>query len=289
MAKPLILITGAHGQLGNELQVLLRQLPAYEFVATDRDDLPIQDEAAVDAWFAANKPAFVINAAAYTAVDKAETDQETAELINATGAGVLAAACKKHGARFIHVSTDYVFNGSSATPYTEDQPTDPISVYGITKQKGEELTRSNDPDSIIIRTAWVYSEFGNNFVKTMLRLMKERPAISVVNDQVGAPTYAADLAGAIVHIIDKGQWIPGIYHYSNQGRISWYDFAVAIRDLSGSSCEVNPIPSSQYPTPAKRPSFSLLNTNKIQTTFHLSIPQWEQSLKRCLHQLNIIA
>lgn len=287
MAKPIILITGANGQLGSELRALAHLYPAYQFIGADRNALPIQDETAVNNWFSKHQPAYCINAAAYTAVDKAEADQEQAYAINANGTGYLSAACATHGAKFIHVSTDYVFNGSSSQPYKETDPTDPINVYGASKLKGEELSRQNNPDSIIIRTAWVYSEFGNNFVKTMLRLMKERPSLNVVSDQVGAPTYAADLASAILQIIDKGSWKPGIYHYSNQGRISWYDFAVAIRNHSGSNCEVHPIPSSQYPTPAKRPSFSLLDTEKIQSAFQLQIPAWEESLLRCLHQLNV--
>ena len=289
MAKPIILITGANGQLGSELRALEQQYPAYQFIGADRHALPIQDEAAVNRWFTEHQPAYCINAAAYTAVDKAETDQEQAYAINANGTAYLSAACTAHGARFIHVSTDYVFNGSSAQPYKETDPTDPINVYGASKLKGEELCVQNNPDSIIIRTAWVYSGFGNNFVKTMLRLMRDRPALNVVNDQIGAPTYAADLAAAILQIIDQGVWKAGIYHYSNQGRISWYDFAVAIRNHSGSNCEVHPIPSSQYPTPAKRPSFSLLDTEKIRSAFQLQIPAWEESLLRCLQQLNVSA
>lgn len=286
MATPLILITGANGQLGSELKALQQKYPAYKFVGTDRHELPIQDADAINNWFTQHQPAYCINAAAYTAVDKAETNQEDAFQINATATGNLAAACRTHGTKFIHVSTDYVFNGSSSEPYTEDQPTDPINVYGASKLKGEELAQQQNPDSIIIRTAWVYSEFGNNFVKTMLRLMKERTSLNVVNDQIGAPTYAADLAAAILQIIDGGKWEAGIYHYSNQGRISWYNFAVAIKAHSNLTCEVNPIPSAQFPTPARRPSFSLLNTTKIQTTYGLHIPQWEESLQRCLHQLN---
>lgn len=286
MSNPVILITGANGQLGSELRALQAKYPAYQLIGTDRSTLPIQDAAAVQSWFAQHQPAFCINAAAYTAVDKAETNEADAYDINATATGILAAACAAQGTKFIHVSTDYVFNGSSADPYTEDQPTDPINVYGASKLKGEELALQHNAESIIIRTAWVYSEFGNNFVKTMLRLMKERESLNVVSDQVGAPTYAADLASAIMQIIDGGKWTPGIYHYSNQGRISWYDFAVAIRDLSGLSCAVNPIPSAQYPTPARRPSFSLLDTYKIRTTFGLSIPEWKESLQVCLQQLN---
>ncbi|NML22847.1 dTDP-4-dehydrorhamnose reductase [Pseudoflavitalea sp. G-6-1-2] len=287
MSQPLILITGGHGQLGSELQALLKLHPEFRFAATDKEDLSIDDEAAVEAWFAANKPAYCINAAAYTAVDKAETDTELAYLINATATGILAAACKKHGTRFVHVSTDYVFDGTSSEPYTEEHPTDPINAYGASKERGEELCMQENEESIIIRTAWVYSSYGNNFVKTMQRLMKERDSLNVVSDQIGAPTYAADLAAAIVHIISKGLWVAGIYHYSNQGRISWYDFAVAIRDQSGLQCDVHPISSSQYPTPAKRPAFSLLNTAKIRSTFGIEIPEWQHSLQRCIDQLNL--
>lgn len=287
MVKPIILITGIKGQLGYELGWLQQLYPAYQFIGTDRNELPIQDASAVNNWFSKHQPAYCINAAAYTAVDKAETEQEMAYAVNSTGTGNLAAACAAHSCKFIHVSTDYVFSGDSAQPYKETDPTGPANVYGASKLKGEQLAQQLDPDCIIIRTAWVYSGHGNNFVRTMLRLMKERSSINVVNDQIGAPTYAGDLAAAILQIIDKGPWQPGIYHYSNQGRISWYDFAIVIRQYSGSTCEVNPIPSSQYPTPAKRPSFSLLDTHKIRSTFQLQIPAWELSLNRCLQQTNI--
>ena len=287
MAKPVILVTGANGQLGKELQVLAEFLDDYSFVFATKEDLPIQDEARVQEYFAKHKPAFCINCAAYTAVDKAETDKENAYAINATATGILATAGKTYNTKFIHVSTDYVFDGQSPIPYKEDAPTNPINVYGASKLKGEQLCLQENPNAIIIRTAWVYSGFGHNFVKTMLRLMNERPSINVVNDQVGAPTYAADLARAIIHIITTKQWTPGIFHYSNKGRISWYDFAEAIKEMTHSNCIVNPIPSSQYPTPAKRPSFSLLDTQKIYETFHCEIPGWKDGLERCLQKLFI--
>jgi dTDP-4-dehydrorhamnose reductase len=297
MSAPVILVTGSNGQLGQELKALANAFPAFSFLFTTREELPIHEFDAVRSFFTAYQPAYCINCAAYTAVDKAETEKEQAFLVNATSVGVLAKACAESGARFIHISTDYVFDGQSPQPYTEDAPVNPVNMYGASKLQGEQLCMQHNAESIIIRTAWVYSEFGNNFVKTMLRLMKDRPQINVVNDQVGAPTYAADLAACIMKIVSSewsvvrktsstGNWQAGIYHYSNRGRISWYDFAVAIKELSGSSCTVNPIPSSGYPTPAKRPSFSLLNTSKIEQVCGCAIPEWKEALQRCLHKLS---
>ncbi len=290
MSQPVIIVTGANGQVGQELQVLSASYSAFTFVFTDTDNMPINDEAAVEKMFAAHRPAYCLNCAAYTAVDKAETEQELAFSVNAEGARILAVACKSHNTRFIHISTDYVFDGQSPSPYKEDAPTDPINQYGASKLKGEQLSQQANPDSIIIRTAWVYSSFGKNFVKTMMKLMQDRSAISVVNDQVGAPTYAADLAACMMHIVTKTQastanWHAGMYHYSNEGRISWYDFAVAIKELTGSACTVNGIPSEQYPTPAKRPSFSLLDTSKVRQTFQVTIPEWKESLQKCIKLL----
>ncbi|AEW01262.1 dTDP-4-dehydrorhamnose reductase [Niastella koreensis] len=287
MSQPVILVTGANGQVGQELRVLSASYPAFTFVFTDADSMPVNKEEVVQQMFAAHRPAYCINCAAYTAVDKAETEQELAFAVNAEGVRILAAACKNYNTRFIHISTDYVFNGQSPTPYKEDAPTGPENVYGVTKLKGEQLCREVNPESVIIRTAWVYSSFGKNFVKTMMKLMQERPAISVVNDQVGAPTYAADLAACMMQIVantntSAANWHPGMYHYSNQGRISWFDFAVGIKELTGSTCTVNPIPSKQFPTPAKRPSFSLLDTSKIRQTFNIAIPEWKESLKKCV-------
>lgn len=292
MSLPVILVTGANGQVGQEIRALVAQYAIFEFVFTSHDTMPINDEAAVQKMFAALNPVFCINCAAYTAVDKAESDKDAAYQVNAEGTRILADACKAHNTYFIHISTDYVFNGQSPMPYTEDATTDPVNYYGASKLKGEQLCLQANPNAIIIRTAWVYSSFGKNFVKTMMKLMQDRPAISVVSDQVGAPTYAADLAKCILDIILNAEsagdesWVPGIYHYSNQGRISWYDFAVAIKELTGSACEVNPIPSAQYPTPAKRPSFSLLDTNKIRNTFDVNIPDWKESLQQCIKILS---
>lgn len=289
MSKPTILVTGANGQLGSALKGLADAHPEFDFIFVSRAEMPIDEPETVQHFFQTHRPAYCINTAAYTAVDKAETEKVQAFRINGEAVGLLAAVCAAFGTKFIHISTDYVFDGSSPEPYKEESPVNPVNTYGLSKLKGEALCLYHNPDAIIIRTAWVYAESGNNFVKTMLRLMKERPAINVVNDQVGAPTYAVDLAAAILTIISRSQLAshPGIYHYSNKGRISWYDFAVAIKELTGSACVVHPIPSSQYPTPAKRPSFSLLNTQKIQDTFGLTIPDWKDSLQQCLHRLSI--
>jgi dTDP-4-dehydrorhamnose reductase len=289
MGNKKILVTGANGQLGRELQTLAVSFPTLDFTFTDRSLLPVGDAARVKAFFALYPTDFCINCAAYTAVDKAETEKEEAFRINGQAVGVLAAACRDTGARLIHISTDYVFDGLSATPLKENDPTGPISVYGASKLEGEIMARTLLPnDSLIIRTSWVYSEFGNNFVKTMLRLMKERPSINVVSDQVGSPTYAADLAAAIAQIIVAPSFVPGIYNYSNEGQISWYEFALAIRDLSGSSCAVHPIPTTQYPTPAKRPAYSLLDKSLIRATYGVGIPKWQDSLVICLQRLTAV-
>jgi dTDP-4-dehydrorhamnose reductase len=285
--KKTILVTGANGQLGNEMQVISAAYPTYNFLFVTKQGLAIDDAKTVKNYFAVQPIDYCVNCAAYTAVDKAETELEKAMLVNATAVGNLAAVCKSYNAGFIHVSTDYVFDGSATIPYTEDFPVAPINTYGATKLKGEELAQQQNSRSIIIRTSWVYSSFGNNFVKTMLRLMKEREQLNVVNDQEGCPTYAADLAAAIMLIIHSGKAAaqPGIYNYSNTGVINWYQFAEAIKELSGSKCMVNPIPSSNYPTPAKRPSYSVMDTTKIQQTFDISIPAWKDSLKKCLQLL----
>lgn len=285
MSTPSILITGANGQLGQEFNALSSKFPQYNFLFTSRETLSLDNDQSIIDYFSNHTINYCINCAAYTAVDKAESDYEKAYQANATGVKVLAAQCERFGTKLVHISTDYVFSGQSPKPYKETDQTDPVNKYGKSKLEGEQFCQQQNPSSIIIRTAWVYAEFGNNFVKTMLRLMKDRESINVVNDQVGAPTYAADLAAGIMEIIAKGKWQAGIYHYSNLGKISWYDFAVAIQELSGLTCKVNPIPSSSYPTPAKRPSFSLLDTTKIRTSFGINIPEWKDSLKKCLHQL----
>ncbi len=285
MVNNRILVTGANGQLGRELRAIAAAWPQYEFVFLAKDDLPIHRFEQTRSYFEQARPFACINCAAYTAVDKAETEKEQAFLVNAESVGVLAAACAATHARFIHISTDYVFDGQSSTPLKEDDPTGPINVYGASKLRGEELAFQHNARTVIIRTSWVYSAFGNNFVKTMKRLMNERPFINVINDQIGSPTYAADLAGAIMQVLHAGKFVPGIYHYSNEGAISWYDFAVAIRELTGSPCEVRPIPGTEYPTPARRPHYSLLDKTKIRQTYGLSIPAWKDSLVQCLSLL----
>lgn len=282
-----ILVTGAGGQLGKEFALLAASYTQYNFYFVTKQDLPIDDFDAVKSFIRNNNIHCCINCAAYTAVDKAESEIEKALLINATAAGNLAAVCKQHNALFIHFSTDYVFNGNGTQPYKETDAVYPVNAYGQSKLKGEELVLQNNPAALVIRTSWVYSQFGNNFVKTMLRLMKERESINVVNDQFGCPTYAADLASAVMQLIEKAaaQNAGGIYNYCNEGIITWYDFAVAIKELTNSSCIVIGIPSSQYPTPAKRPHYSVLDTVLIQQTFSISIPNWKHSLNQCLKLL----
>jgi dTDP-4-dehydrorhamnose reductase len=280
-----ILVTGANGQLGMELRQLAPAYPQFDFVFMGRDQLPIDHPEKVRRTLAAEKPAFCINCAAYTAVDRAESEKEKAFLINGQAVGELAAACRGISARLIQLSTDYVFDGFSDAPLREDDPTDPINVYGSSKRMGEELALRNNPETIILRTSWLYGSSGNNFVKTMIRLMKERESIRVVDDQIGSPTYAGDLARVILKIISSGKFLPGIYHYSNEGRVSWFEFAEAIKAMTHSHCQVHPIPSSQYPTPAQRPLFSLLDKSKIRDRYGIEIPGWKSSLEVCIREL----
>ncbi len=285
MDKPTVLVTGSNGQLGKELQVLAESYPQFRFVFASREDLKLHHYGLVENFFLATMPQYCINCAAYTAVDKAESEPDMAMLVNGESVGNLAAICKKYQTKLIHISTDYVFNGESEIPYKEDDSTGPINTYGISKLLGEQLCMKEDPDAIIIRTAWVYSSFGHNFVKTMMRLMNERNELNVVSDQVGSPTYAADLAKTILTIISSGKWQAGIYHYSNEGKISWYEFAAEIKKLIGGKSIIHPILTAEYPTPAKRPKFSLLNKEKIKTVYHIEIPDWEVSLKKCVELL----
>ncbi len=277
-----ILVTGANGQLGKELQQAAPAYPDFEFIFLSREDLPIHHFEMVRHYFSVYKPDYLINCAAYTAVDRAELEKDRAFQINGEAVGVLAAVCNKYGTKLVHISTDYVFDGMAKEPYKEDAPTNPQSVYGASKLQGEKEALQFAPGCIIIRTSWVYSGFGKNFVKTMRKLMSEKEEINVVNDQLGSPTYAADLAEAILQIIASGNWQPGLYHYSNAGIISWYDFALTIKELTGSACKINPIPTSQYPTPAKRPAWSALDTTKIQETFGIKMKGWKESLESCL-------
>lgn len=284
---PSILVTGANGQLGSELRVLSHMYPQYTFIFTDRNTLDLSNLCKMEDFFDHQTFDAIINCAAYTAVDKAESERELADTINHRFVSMLAKMAKRANSTLIHISTDYVFDGKNHRPYIETDPTDPQGVYGQTKCNGEKAILNVAPaNTIIIRTSWVYSSFGNNFVKTMLRLGKERESLGVIFDQIGTPTYARDLAQAILEILPNIQnSTPNIYHYSNEGAASWYDFAKAIFELSGTQCSVNPITTDQYPTPATRPHYSLLNKAKIKQEFNLSIPYWKDSLKQCLHEL----
>ncbi|WP_333621964.1 dTDP-4-dehydrorhamnose reductase [Sphingobacterium multivorum] len=277
-----IVITGASGQLGSELKDLLLDNIEKECYFLDRKQLPLDQIQIIQQILAMYEPDLIIHAGAYTAVDKAEEDQVNADLVNHVACEEIAEYCHLHGTRLITISTDYVFDGSSAAALTETAETAPINVYGQTKLAGEQAIQKWCPDAIIIRTSWVYSTYGKNFVKTMCRLMDERKEVGVINDQIGSPTYAKDLALAIVKIVDSSNWEGGIYHYSNEGEISWYDFAVAIRDFRSFDCEVKPIPTSAYPTPARRPKYSLLDKSKIKAIFAVEVPRWEISLAKML-------
>jgi len=290
MPKPAVLVTGANGQLGTAIKALSAGYPQLEFVFVTREDLPFDQEGAVQAYFNNAAPAFCINCAAYTAVDKAETERAMAMRVNGEATGWLAAACNTARTKLVHISTDYVFDGTGSVPYKEEDPTNPVNYYGATKLEGEHRCLQNHDQAIIIRTSWVYAEYGNNFVKTMMRLMKERTSLNVVNDQWGSPTYATDLASVILSVIASstagpGKWVPGIYHYSNEGVINWYQFATAIQKITGSTCAVHPIPTTMYPTPAKRPAYSVMDKNKIKSVYDAGIPAWESSLAICIGRM----
>jgi dTDP-4-dehydrorhamnose reductase len=277
-----ILVTGSNGQLGSSLRLRFGNDPDIEAVYTDYDTLDITDREAVEKYIGENRFDIIVNCAAYTAVDKAETDAILAAALNTGAVGNLAEAAVKSGTKVIHISTDYVFSGQSFRPYEENDEPYPQGIYGRTKLEGEALLTSFCQNAMIIRTAWLYSEFGRNFVKTMLQLAGTRPEINVVADQIGSPTYAGDLAEAIHSIISSGNWIPGIYHYTDEGVASWYDFTKAIFEIAGRNVKVNPIPTSAYPTPARRPLYSVLSKTKIKNTYGLDIPYWRDSLRKCL-------
>jgi len=285
MAQPRIFVTGANGQLGKELRALSSGYSQFDFIFLSREDMPIQRFELVRNFFKVYQPQYFINCAAYTQVDRAEKESELALEVNGETVGVLAAICKENKTKFIHISTDYVFDGKATTPYKEDFPPHPINVYGASKLDGEKQALQLNPDAIIIRSSWVYSEFGKNFVKTMLQLMQRQNEISVVNDQFGSPTYAADLAETLLQIVSSDKWQPGIYHYCNNGVISWYDFAKAVADISGSNCKINPITTKEFPTPAARPAYSVLDTSKIQNTFDIKMNNWKESLAICIDKI----
>ncbi|MEA4948658.1 MAG: dTDP-4-dehydrorhamnose reductase [Petrimonas sp.] len=278
-----VLVTGANGQLGQELQQMAKKTDTpFRFIYTDADVLDITDAAQVEHFISENSIEYIINCAAYTAVDKAETDEELAYKINYTGAENLA----KSGVRIIHISTDYVFDGTANVPYKEDASTNPLSVYGKSKLRGEEAIREFADEWIIIRTSWLYSEFGNNFVKTMLRLLNERDELNIVADQRGTPTYAADLAEMILVILECDEWKSGIYHFSNLGETTWFGFTEKIKELAAvNDCRLIPVSTDEYKTAAVRPMYSVLDKSKIQSAFRVVIPQWEDGLKRCLKKL----
>ena len=280
-----ILITGCNGQLGNEIQLLEKEHANYQFFNTDINELDICDQAAVDKFVNDHEIDGIVNCAAYTAVDRAENDKQQCTTLNTVAPAYLANAVEQRGGWMIHISTDYVFNGKHYLPYKEDDTPSPDSVYGSTKLAAELGVSKLCHRAMIIRTAWLYSTFGHNFVKTMLRLGKEKRELGVVADQIGSPTYARDLARAIMAIIEKGVQ-PGVYHFSNEGVISWYDFAKAIHRLAGiHDCKVRPLHTEEYPTPAHRPPYSVLDKTKIKQTFGIEIPYWEESLADCIQLL----
>jgi dTDP-4-dehydrorhamnose reductase len=283
--KQHILVTGANGQVGKELRDLARLSETHAFTFLSKEDLPIENFELVRKFFEIKKPDALINCAAYTAVDKAESEKDLAYLVNGESVGVLAAVCREFSSRFIHISTDYVFDGSSHQPYKETDATSPVNVYGASKLYGEAEASRINPEAVIIRSSWVYSAYGKNFVKTMLKLMKEKREISVVNDQVGSPTYAADLAEVLLTIAVSTNYIPGIYHFTNEGLISWYDFALAIAELSGSACTINPIPGYAFSTPAKRPEYSVLDKSLISNVYGIVLKPWKTRLAECMGKI----
>jgi len=278
-----ILVTGSNGQLGNEMRVLSESHPAHQYFFTDVEELDITDKAAVSAFVETNAIELIVNCAAYTNVDKAEEDEATAMKINAEALSVLGS----QGVKVIHVSTDYVFSGDEHVPCRETDPVAPRTAYGRTKYEGEKRLLAVCPEAVILRTAWLYSSFGNNFVKTMIKLGHEKEQLGVVFDQIGTPTYAADLAQAIFTVIESPVWHPGIYHFTNEGVCSWYDFTIAIHELAGiKNCQVRPILSEEYQYKTPRPHYSVLDKSKFKQTFNVSIPHWMDGLKRCVKLLN---
>lgn len=280
-----ILVTGCNGQLGNEIQLLEKENPQHCFFNTDVEELDITDQLAVEQFVAQNKIEGIINCAAYTAVDKAESNKELCTSLNTVAPAYLAAAIDKRNGWMIHISTDYVFDGTKHTPYVEDDTPCPNSVYGSTKLAGELGVRKFCKKAMIIRTAWLYSTFGNNIVKTMIRLGKEKEQLGVIFDQIGTPTYARDLAVVIMTAINKGIK-PDVYHFSNEGVISWYDFTKAIHRIAGiDTCHVKPLHTTEYPTPASRPAYSVLDKTKLKNAYGIEIPYWEESLAECIKKL----
>lgn len=283
-----VLVTGANGQLGNEMR-LMAQNSSYHYIFTDVEELDITDFNAILQTVKEKEIQIIVNCAAYTNVDKAENDFDIANALNNIAVGRLANVAKAQNATLIHISTDYVFNGNNHIPYTEDDITDPIGVYGKTKLAGEETIKKVGCNYIILRTAWLYSKWGNNFVKTMQKLTLEKDSLSVIFDQIGSPTYAKDLAHAISLIIERNMLNQqGIYHYSNEGVCSWFDFAKEICELSGHNCNITPIHSQEYPSKVTRPHYSVLDKTKFKETFGIPVPYWKDSLKKCINELTIV-
>lgn len=281
-----ILITGSNGQLGNEMQQAAVRFPAFNYIYTDVAELDICDKSALDAFVKANNVNVIVNCAAYTAVDKAEDDVELCHKINRDAVRNIAEVANDNKVKVVHISTDYVFDGTNYLPYTEDMPVCPATVYGKSKLEGEQALLENCKESVILRTAWLYSSFGNNFVKTMIKLGTERDSLGVIFDQVGSPTYAADLADVILQLLSNKTFIPGIYHFSDEGVCSWYDFTKTIHRMANITCDVKPIETKDYPARTPRPHFSVLNKGKIKSTYGISIPHWEVSLEKCIGLLH---
>ena len=277
-----ILITGSHGQLGNEMQQTAKHFPAFKFIYTDVEDLDICDKVALNAFVKANVVNVIVNCAAYTAVDKAEDDVDLCYKINAEAVRNIGEVANQNGLKVVHVSTDYVFDGTNYVPYSEDQAVSPNTVYGKSKLAGKQALMETCEQSVILRTAWLYSSFGNNFVKTMLKLGVERDSLNVIFDQIGTPTYAADLADTILKILNHETFVPGLYHFSDEGVCSWYDFTKTIHRIAGITCDVRPIETKDYPARTPRPHYSVLNKAKIKSIYGIIIPHWEESLERCI-------
>lgn len=283
-----VLVTGSIGQLGSEIRNISNDYKQFDFYFTNRDSLNICDYSVVKNFFESNKIEAIINCAAYTQVDKAENDRENAFKVNSTGVSNLVQVSEEHNVKLIHVSTDYVFDGANHSPYKETDATRPLGVYGSSKLEGENFLVNSKVNGVVIRTSWLYSQFGANFVKTMMRLGRERDTLDVISDQIGSPTNARDLAVSCLEILSKNTKLNTnghIYHFSNEGVASWFDFARAIMELSGISCRVNPIETKDYPTPATRPSYSVLNKSKIKEDFKIEIPYWRDSLKNCIENI----
>ena len=280
-----ILITGSRGQLGNEMQLAASNFPEFNFIYTDVDELDICDKTALSVFVKAHAVNVIVNCAAYTAVDKAEDDVELCYKINTEAVRNIAEVACANNIQVVHVSTDYVFDGTNYMPYSEDEPVCPATVYGKSKLAGEEALMATCTEFVIIRTAWLYSSFGNNFVKTMIKLGRERESLNVIFDQVGTPTYAADLAEVILHILNSEIFVSGLYHFSNEGVCSWYDFTKTIHRIAGINCDVRPIETKDYPARTPRPHYSVLNKAKIKNTYSLVIPHWEESLEKCIRIL----